>query len=215
MSYQLILADPPWTYNYSKADSGNNKAGRGCANAQYNLLDNRQIARMPIEQIADPDGCILFLWSSGALLKDCLAVLEGWGFEYVTMAVWTKHCRGNTGKDRLGVGYWFRSNAEPILVGRLGKNPATRRTNASNHITDEDCLNHEQLNLIGHIRSEQLGHSKKPDTLHRIIEQTWPELKKAELFAREARKGWDCWGEECPECPGELLNAFGGLRWEP
>ena len=160
MSYQLILADPPWTYNYSKADSGNDKSGRGCANAQYNLLDNRQIARMPIKQIADPDGCILFLWSSGALLKDCLAVLEGWGFEYVTMAAWTKHCRGNIGKDRLGVGYWFRSNAEPILVGRLGKNPATRRTNASNHITDEDCLDYEQLNLIGHIRSEQLVTAK-------------------------------------------------------
>lgn len=214
MSYQLILADPPWTYSYSKSNSGNNSAGKGCANTQYSLINNSSIAKMPINTIADPDGCILFLWSSGALLKDCLAVLEGWGFDYVTMAVWTKHCRGNVNKDRLGVGYWFRSNAEPILVGRSGKNPATRRTNTSNHLTNENLLE-VQLDLLGHIRSEQLGHSKKPDVLHKIIEQTWPELKKAELFARDTRDGWDCWGDQCPDNAQELLNAFGGSTWQP
>ena len=214
MSYQLILADPPWTYGYTKTNSGNKAAGRGCANAQYNLLDNATIAKMPIQNIADPDGCILFLWSSGALLKDCLAVLEGWGFDYVTMAVWTKHCRGNVNKDRLGVGYWFRSNAEPILVGRSGKKPATRRTNTSNHFTEED-FSKIQLDFLGHIRSEQLGHSKKPNVLHKIIEQTWPELKKAELFARESRSGWDCWGEQCPDNSKELEAAFGGATWQP
>ena len=40
MSYQLILADPPWTYSYAKSNSGNETAGKGCANAQYNLLNN-------------------------------------------------------------------------------------------------------------------------------------------------------------------------------
>ena len=214
MSYQLIIADPPWTYGYSKQKSGNDAAGRGCANAQYSLLDNKKIARMPVQDIADPEGCILLLWSSGALLKDCLAVLEGWGFDYVTMAVWTKHCRGDVSKDRLGVGYWFRSNAEPVLVGRCGKKPATRRTNASNHLTD-DCVPGGQLDLLGHMRSEQLGHSKKPDMLHLIVERTWPELKKAELFARENREGWDCWGDQCPDNAPELLDAFGGKAWVP
>lgn len=213
MSYQLILADPPWTYGYSK-QSKNDKAGRGCANTQYSLLDNKTISEMPVKDLADPDGCILFLWASGALLKDCLAVMEGWGFEYVTMAVWTKHCRGDVNKDRLGVGYWFRSNAEPILVGRSGKKPATRRTNASNHITD-DTGEDLQLDIVGHLRSEQLGHSKKPDMLHRIIEQTWPDLKKAELFAREHRAGWDCWGNQCDPCATELTDFFGGNEWTP
>ncbi len=213
MSYQLIVADPPWTYGYSKQRFGNDKAGKGCANTQYSLLNNKTIAQMPVAEIADPDGAILFLWASGALLKDCLAVMEGWGFDYVTMAVWTKHCRGDVNKDRLGVGYWFRSNAEPILVGRRGKKPATRRTNASNHLFED--LADEQLDLIGHLRSEQLGHSRKPDMLHMIIEQTWPELKKAELFAREARNGWDCWGNQCPDNADELLTAFGGSTWEP
>lgn len=212
MSYQLILADPPWTYGYSKQKSGNQKAGKGCANTQYSLLDNKSIAKMPVQDIADPDGCILFLWSSGALLKDCLGVLEGWGFDYVTMAVWTKHCRGDVSKDRLGVGYWFRSNAEPVLVGRCGKKPATARTNASNHLQEEGEL---QLPLFGHMRSEQLGHSRKPDILQKIIDKTWPDLRKAELFARQKRDGWDCWGNECPENAAELVEAFGGDTWQP
>jgi N6-adenosine-specific RNA methylase IME4 len=214
MTYQIILADPPWSYNYSKAKTGNDKAGRGCANSQYSLLTNKSIQKMRpvIDKIADPQGSILFLWSSGALLEDCMSVLCRWGYTYKTMAVWTKHCRDRVDKDRLGVGYWFRSNAEPILVGVRGKKPPTRRTNASNHITEEEEI--EQLSL-GHIRSEGLRHSEKPDTLQKIIEKTWPEQRKAELFARRNRPGWDAWGNEAPQCAPELLDAFGGATWVP
>lgn len=214
MKYQIILADPPWSYNYSKVKTGSDKAGRGCANSQYSLLTNTNIQYMrpAINKIADPQGSILFLWSSGALLEDCMGVMHAWGYTYKTMAVWTKHCRGNVHKDRLGVGYWFRSNAEPILVGVRGKKPPTRRTNASNHITDQEEI--EQLSL-GHIRTEQLGHSVKPDSLQQIIDKTWPEQKKAELFARRNRPGWDAWGDQVPECAPELLEAFGGSRWSP
>lgn len=212
MKYQIILADPPWSYNYNKSDTGSQAAGKGCANTQYQLIDNNDIAEMPIQDIADPNGCILFLWSSGALLKDCLAVMEGWGFDYVTMAVWTKHCRNNLNKDRLGVGYWFRSNAEPILVGRSGKRPVARRTNHSNHLCD--FPEPTQLEL-GHIRTEQLGHSRKPDLLQDIIDETWPDLTKAELFARRNRPNWDSWGNQCPTSSDALVEAFGGTQWTP
>ena len=39
-------------------------------------------------------------------------------------------------------------------------------------------------------------HSKKPDiTRNRIIELVG-DLSKVELFARECKENWDCWGNE-------------------
>jgi len=42
------------------------------------------------------------------------------------------------------------------------------------------------------------GHSVKPTVFHEIIEDLFPSLPKIELFAREARPGWDAWGNEAP-----------------
>src|SRR5262249_62356600 len=39
-------------------------------------------------------------------------------------------------------------------------------------------------------------HSRKPDQAYELIEAMYPELPKIELFAREARSGWDAWGNE-------------------
>lgn len=198
MTYDIILADPPWTYGYNKAAAGSAKAGRGCANSQYSLLKNSDIAKMPIQELSDPNGCILFLWSSFALLEDCMAVQRGWGFKHKSGMVWTKGCKSDFEKDKSGVGFWFRSNAEPMLLGVSGRKPMTRRTNAVNHM-----------------RTEQLGHSVKPDTLQDIIDKTWPDARKLELFARRNRPGWDAWGNhEGLECAAEPLQVFGGTHWE-
>lgn len=194
-TYEIIIADPPWTYNYASVQSKSN-GGRGCANDQYSLIDNKVLRTMPVAKIAAPRGSALFLWSSFALLPDCLEVMRSWGFDYKTSVVWTKHCKDDYSRDRKGVGYWFRSNAELVLIGVRGANMA-RRTNRSNHF-----------------RTPAQGHSQKPDYLHELVEEFWPEANKAELFARRNRDGWDCWGDECPKSSERLVQAFGN-PWIP
>lgn len=49
-----------------------------------------------------------------------------------------------------------------------------------------------QINFFSAPRRE---HSRKPDTLHRIIEACSPG-PYLELFAREQRPGWATWGNE-------------------
>jgi N6-adenosine-specific RNA methylase IME4 len=39
-------------------------------------------------------------------------------------------------------------------------------------------------------------HSEKPEASTATIEQLYPTLPRVELFARTARRGWDCWGNE-------------------
>ena len=39
-------------------------------------------------------------------------------------------------------------------------------------------------------------HSKKPVCAYEMIENMFPQAKRLELFARQERNGWDCWGNE-------------------
>ena len=202
-TYQVIVADPPWSYNYTSVQSAS-KGGKGCANDHYDTIDNKILQQMPVEKLADPKGCVLFLWSSFALIEDCLAVMNAWGFKYKTAAVWTKHCKGQPEKDKLGVGYWFRSNAEPVLVGIKGPSSIARRTKVGNHFCIDDL----------HLRTEGMRHSQKPEYLQDLIDEHW-DGHKAELFARRNRPNWDCWGDECSDPAERLVYAFGGEVWHP
>jgi N6-adenosine-specific RNA methylase IME4 len=39
-------------------------------------------------------------------------------------------------------------------------------------------------------------HSRKPEEFYRMITDRTPGLRRADLFAREKREGWDAWGDE-------------------
>lgn len=39
-------------------------------------------------------------------------------------------------------------------------------------------------------------HSKKPEIAYEIIERLCPNLRKLEMYARNTRPGWDCFGNE-------------------
>ena len=75
------------------------------------------------------------------------------------------------------MGHTTRQNAEYVVLGRRGK---PRRLRKDVH------------QLIIQPRRE---HSRKPDELYARVERycTGPYL---ELFARQRRPGWDCWGNE-------------------
>lgn len=39
-------------------------------------------------------------------------------------------------------------------------------------------------------------HSQKPQVAYEIIERLYPDTNKLEMYARNYREGWDCWGDE-------------------
>jgi len=39
-------------------------------------------------------------------------------------------------------------------------------------------------------------HSRKPDFFRNLITETFGDLERIELFAREKHEGWDVWGNE-------------------
>lgn len=177
--YSIIYADPPWQYKvYSKKGLGRS------AESHYPTMELEDIQALPVGELADTD-CVLFMWTTIPLLKDCFSVMKAWGFEYKTVAfVWIKQ---NRKSDSLfwGMGHWTRANAELCMLATKGH---PKRKSAGVHQV-----------IISHIEE----HSKKPDIVrHRIIELVG-DLPRVELFAREKADGWDAWGNEV-DCDIEI-----------
>jgi N6-adenosine-specific RNA methylase IME4 len=171
--YGAILADPPWQFR-TWSDKG---AGRSASN-HYETMDNLRVAALPVADLAAPD-CVLFLWVSSPMIEYALELTTVWGFKYKTFAfVWTKADQFRFfAAPSMGLGYWTRSNAEVCLLATRGK---PKRLNA------------DVRQIIIEPRRE---HSRKPDCVHDRIQRLvgGPYL---ELFARQTRKNWDCWGNE-------------------
>jgi len=101
--YNIIYADPPWRYSFSKSKS------RKIEN-QYPTMELKDICDL---KIPSEDNCVLYLWATAPKLLEALKVMESWGFKYKTQAIWDK--------EIIGMGYWFRGQHEILLVGVKGK----------------------------------------------------------------------------------------------
>jgi N6-adenosine-specific RNA methylase IME4 len=164
--YQTIYADPPWN------ESGGGKIKRG-ADRHYSLMKTKDIIALPVSKIAD-DNCHLYLWVTNNFLKDGLAVMDEWGFRYITTITWMK--------DRIGLGQYYRGITEHCLFGVKGKLPYKV-------INDK-----RQQGKTGFYATKTI-HSEKPIEMRQMIEKVSYE-PRIELFAREETDGWDCWGNE-------------------
>ena len=82
--YDIIYADPPWSYNDKLGKS--TKWGA----MTYPTMTDKEICDMPIEKIASKDS-VLFMWTTMPKMQDALNVIKSWGFKYKTCAFcWVK-----------------------------------------------------------------------------------------------------------------------------
>lgn len=171
--YQIIYADPPWKFKVWCYGSG---SGRSPDN-HYNTMELEDICNLPISEISAKN-CILFIWGTWPKLKECLSVIEAWGFEYKTDAfLWAKQNKSGNGMF-CGLGYWTRKNTEFVLLATKG---SPKRIDKS---------------VRELIISPRGRHSEKPNEVRERIVQLVGDLPRIELFAREEVEGWDAWGDE-------------------
>jgi N6-adenosine-specific RNA methylase IME4 len=171
--FRTILADPPWRFT--------NRTGKVAPEHRrldrYSTMALEAIKSIPVADCAAPNAH-LYLWVPNALLPDGIAVLESWGFRYVSNIVWAKR-RKDGGPDGRGVGFYFRNVTELLLFGVRG----SMRTLSPAR---------SQVNMI---ETRKREHSRKPDEQYDLIEACSPG-PHLELFARRPRDGWSAWGDE-------------------
>lgn len=171
LSYEVIIADPPWRF---RTWSNNNQ--EKSASRYYDLMTLPEIKSLEVGKLAQRD-CLLLLWTTGWAIGTGQAheVMHAWGFAPKTEIMWRKVTA--TGRVRMGTGYWARSMHEPILIGSFGK---PRKFSAFPSVFD------------GIARE----HSRKPDEFYGLVVKHTSGLRRADLFSRESRPGFDGWGAE-------------------
>lgn len=165
--YDIVLADPPWRYEHCEAEN------REVEN-QYPTSSLEDIfTHFKTANPTTKRDVILFLWATAPKLAEALQVMEEWGFDYRSCAVWDK--------ESIGMGYWWRIQHELLLVGVRGKPGATPES--------------ERISSV--FREKRTKHSCKPECVYGWIERAFPGARKLEMYQRKAREGWGGWGNEC------------------
>lgn len=206
--YGTIAADPPWRFS----DPGGN------ISPGYALMDDRAILELPVNDLRARKSH-LYLWTTDSHLDLALRCMERWGYVYKRAIVWVKVTRDplelrataaqaaadlTTGQVRetgralkllahqigrmfIGGGHYVRSSHELCLLGVSGglvPPPADRLPSVI---------------MAPPVRGTngRPVHSRKPDQLLVRAERVSP-APRIELFARRARAGWACWGDQAP-----------------
>lgn len=161
--FNVIYADPPWKYDFSETGS------REIEN-KYPTMEVEEICAM---SVPSSDHAVLFMWATAPKLREALKVMESWGFEYKTHAVWDK--------EIIGMGYWFRGQHELLLVGVKNSYPSPDESTRESSVYKE----------------RRTQHSKKPTNYYDLIERYCPNGKYLELFARVKHSDkWTVYGNQ-------------------
>lgn len=186
-SYRCIMADPAWNFR-SHAPVENPHVSR-LPDRHYATMSIDEIAALPVRDLAHPDGCHLFMWTTGPHLPRAFEVMRAWGFRYSGIGfTWIKLKKTHDPNQlrvipaidaelHVGLGYTTRKNAEFCLLGRRG--------NARRNAKDVREV------ILAPVRE----HSRKPDEAFERARR-YCDGPYLELFSREERPGWSTWGNE-------------------
>lgn len=161
--FQTIVIDPPWDWG----DEGDvNQFGR--AKPEYSTMPFDDIKALPVNKIAD-ENCHLYLWVTNRSLPKAFALIDAWGFRYITCLTWVK--------PSIGMGNYFRGSTEQVLFAVKGSQPL-KRHDVGTHFT----------------APRGNGHSAKPDEFYQLVESC-SYAPFIDIFGRKERDGWSVWGE--------------------
>ena len=107
MKYQIIYADPPWSYN----DKQNTKM-LGGAIKHYQTMSIKQLCNLPIKELTEKDA-VLFIWVTSPLLEAVFEIIKAWGFKYKSSFVWDKISHN--------MGHYNSVRHELLLIATKGK----------------------------------------------------------------------------------------------
>lgn len=178
-AYDFASIDSPWRWrNWSIQNNWRSPE------AKYSTMALNQIAKLPVPELLAPNGVVL-VWTTWPLIAEqSLIVQNAWGLSVRTGGAWFK--RSKSGKLRVGTGFIFRSVCEPFLICAK-KGHKLRGRGALNLV--------EMLSDLG-MDGLAREHSRKPEEVYQLIESMTPGWRRADVFSRQRRPGWDSFGNE-------------------
>lgn len=169
--FDVILADPPWSFASNSAA----KPGRN-ARRHYQTMTVDEIAALPVADIAARPS-LLLMWITVPHAHHADAVIRAWGFKPKSQVVWVK--------SRIATGYWARNRHELLHIATRGRFPCPRPALFADSV----------------IEAPSREHSRKPDQIRSILDARLGHLRRIELFARTTAPGWVAWGNDTSKFP--------------
>lgn len=172
--YDLIYADPPW-----KQSKGGKKNVR--KNSSGKPLDYQTISLEEIEEhlrqatTLTSENSIMFLWTIDKYLFEAQKIAEKLGYKLHARMIWNK-------VNGIPAAFTIRYGHEYLLYMYKGKLLPIEK---------------QERGKIHSVFTEKVKkHSQKPEIAYEIIERLYPNTNKLEMYARNMRENWDCWGNE-------------------
>lgn len=138
----------------------------GGAVKHYTTMPLVDICALPVPT---ENNAVLFMWVTSPLLEDGFKVINAWGFKYKSSFVWDKVAHN--------MGHYNSVRHEFLLIATKGS-----------------CTPDVKRLFDSVVSIERTDHSRKPKEFRDMIDTLYPHGNRLEMFAREAPKGWDVWG---------------------
>jgi N6-adenosine-specific RNA methylase IME4 len=168
--FDLAYIDPPWRW-VTWTPAGDGKA------PPYGREALTTLKTFPIRSLLAKDACVA-MWVIDTHLEQAFELARAWGLTYSTVGFyWAKTTK--SGAWHFGTGKLTRANPEQCLLFWRGK--GLKRADAG-----------VRRLIVAPLRE----HSRKPDEARQGLERLFGDVRRVELFAREAAPGWTGWGDQ-------------------
>jgi len=164
--YHCIVLDPPWPVKKIEREVRPNQG----VELDYPTMSLEEIEALPVESLADLDGCHLYLWVTQKYLPFGFDLIKKWNFRYQCLMTWKK----NVGITPFSWMY----DTEHVIFARCGNLPL------------------QQLGLRLSFEAPVSGHSVKPDVFYNERVLLASPAPRLEMFARKPREEFEIWGNE-------------------
>lgn len=172
--YDLIYTDPPWKQTKGGKRNTRPNQGKELDYPTLNMEDIKDIHKQAVRLCNQKHN--IFMWTIDKYLHETEEMMEGLGYELHARMIWDK-------TNGIAPAFTIRYAHEYLLwFYRKGDMLKPSKETRGKYTTV--------------FREQSTRHSKKPITAYEMIEDMFPNTSKLEMFARNTRDDWDCWGNE-------------------
>lgn len=172
--YGIIYGDPPWPQKKGKIRNVRMNQGRSLDYDTMSLSDIELLLEKAF--LLSDIKCNIFIWTIDKFLLNTESMMKRMGYELHARIIWDK---GNGIAPAFTVRFsheyllWFYQKGHILM-------PCKEVRGVFRDVLYENST----------------VHSKKPESAYQMLETMFPDAAELELFARNERDGWDCFGDQ-------------------
>ena len=172
--YGIIYSDPPWAQTKGNLRACRPNQKKELDYPTLNIQEIKDIHKDAFKLLDDKSN--VFMWTIDKFLPETEQFMKELGFTLHARMIWDK---GNGVAPAFTVRFsheyllWFYKRGHMLMPV-----PETRG----------------KYTTV--IKEDSTVHSHKPEIVYQMLDDMFPNVKKIELFARNQKREWDCWGNQ-------------------